>query len=84
MMRSSMVPFVTMCCTTTVLERSALPPEPRNGLLIKLQAPGQSEPHDGRTAALEIQPMSRRCRMDQRHRQLAIVPSADTGGVIQL
>lgn len=61
-----------------------LPPESRYGLLIKLQAPGQSEPHDGRTAALEIQPMPGGSGMDQRHRQLAIVPSADTGGVIQL
>ena len=54
-----------------------LPPEPGVGLLVKLQRPGQPEPDQGGTAGLQVQPMAGGRRVDDRHRDLALVPIGD-------
>ena len=54
-----------------------LPPEPGGGLLLKLQRPGQPEPDQGGTAGLQVQPMAGGRRVDDRHRDLALVPIGD-------
>src|SRR5699024_3267587 len=51
---------------------------------VQLKAPGKTEPDEGRTARLKIKPMSGRSGVDQRDRDLTVVPSADTGGIVQL
>ena len=60
-----------------------LPPETGYSLLIQFQTPSQPEPHQRGAAGLKVESMSCRCRVDQRHRDFTVIPSADAGGVIQ-
>lgn len=62
----------------------ALSPEPCYGLGIELQGPCEAKPDDGVAAGLKIEAVSGRGRVDQGYRDLAIIPSADTVGFIQL
>src|SRR5699024_352447 len=54
----------------------ALPPETGVGLLVKFQGPGHSKPYKGGTSAWRVQPVSRRCWVDQGHRKFPGIPSA--------
>ena len=54
-----------------------LPPESCIQLLVQLQRPGKSEPDDGATSILQIQTMTRRCRVDQCKWDLSSVPVID-------
>ena len=60
-----------------------LPPEAGIGLLVKFQGPGQSKPRKGGTPALKVQPVSRRCRVNQCHWKFPCIPSTDAFRRIQ-
>ena len=62
----------------------ALPPQPCDGLLVKLKAPCQPKPHEAVAACLQVESVSGRGWVDQRHWQLTGIPSADTLGGVQL
>ena len=52
----------------------ALPPESCVGLFLELQRPAEGTPDQDMSAALDVQAVTGRCRMDQRNWNPAIVP----------
>ncbi|CAB1006064.1 hypothetical protein FRC0547_00827 [Corynebacterium diphtheriae] len=61
----------------------ALPVEPRVGLLVELQGPGQRKPDQKIPACLEVQAVLGRCRMDQTERDLAVILGSNVFGGFQ-
>ena len=60
-----------------------LPPQAGVGLLVEFQRPGQPKPYESGAACLQVQTVTGRSWVDERHGQLAAVPSADAVGIIK-
>lgn len=62
----------------------SLPPQSSVGLLVKFQRPCDSKPDDTVAAALKIQPMTGRSRVDQTDRKLTGIPPLNALAAVDL